>query len=159
MVEDLEELIQDATNANAHIPGSGASFYRSYLQTVLHNGNYWLSDIELLCLCACRRRSVVILKHALGAGSFIYRDSVMCEGSALAFTKFSVQPGRNVVRTHFDKVLRLSSGNANSVESSLEKKPDPAPPSFSTAFLNPGNRKRAPSQSSEEERPEIRRKT
>ena len=40
LVEDLEELILDATNADAHIQGSGASFYKFYLQTVLRNGNY-----------------------------------------------------------------------------------------------------------------------
>ena len=29
LIEELEELMQDATNADAHIQGSGASFYRA----------------------------------------------------------------------------------------------------------------------------------
>ena len=41
---------RDATHNDAHIHGSGASFYKSYLQSVVDNANYWLSDIELLCL-------------------------------------------------------------------------------------------------------------
>ena len=48
LVDALEELMQDATHADANIQGSGASFYKSYLQSVVHNSDYWLSDIELL---------------------------------------------------------------------------------------------------------------
>ena len=70
LIDEVVELSQDATNADAHIQGSGASVYKSYLQCAVGNANCWLSDIELLCLCACRRQSVVILKHVVGTGCF-----------------------------------------------------------------------------------------
>ena len=54
LIEELVELMQNDTNADSHVQGSSASFYKSCLQSVVHNANYWLSDIEPLCLCACR---------------------------------------------------------------------------------------------------------
>ena len=71
-LQDLGQVAQgyDFNEADAHIIGSGAMFYRAYMQTVVRNDNYWLSDIELLCLCACRRQSVVILKHMFGGSKF-----------------------------------------------------------------------------------------
>ena len=157
VVYDLDEVIRDAPHSDVHIQGSAALFYKCYLHTVLHNNNYWLSDIELLCLCACRRQSLVILKHEHCASSFFYHDSIEFEGSAPVFIKFSVQPGKNVVRTSFEKVKQGSYGNASSSQSSVEKKkpdaalqnpgaprkrthageskPDPAPPGFCTIFF------------------------
>ena len=44
-IDELAELMQDATNADAHIQGSGESLYKSCLQSGVHNANYLLSDI------------------------------------------------------------------------------------------------------------------
>ena len=86
-LQHLGEVTQayDFNEADAHIIGSGAMFYKAYLQTVLLNDNYWLSDIELLCLCACRRQSVVILKHMVGAASFINHESLIFDGFCGSF--------------------------------------------------------------------------
>ena len=100
---NFEEHFKDP---DEHIRRAPHKFYSAYVQTVRDNVDYWLSDIELLCLCACRRQSVVILKHEANAGSFKYQDSVIFDGAAVAFTVFGVQPGEARIRTHFEKVKR-----------------------------------------------------
>ena len=65
LIEIVRNHEKESNQPDAHIKESGAVFYRAYLQTVLVNDFYWLSDIELLCLCACRR-----LKHVVRAASF-----------------------------------------------------------------------------------------
>ena len=117
---------------DAHIKVGARRFYSAYVQTVRDHVNYWLSDIELLCLCACRRQSVVILKHEAGSASFIYQDSVIFDGAAVAFTKFGVRPGHGNVRTHFEKVMR----------SPIVGESDAAPPGPSSQSSDPEHAKR-----------------
>ena len=63
----------------------------------------------------------------VGAASFIYHDSLIFDGSAVAFTTFSIHPGEHSVRTHFEKVVR----------SSIADESDAAPPGPSSHSSDP----------------------
>ena len=58
--------------------------YPCYVSAVVSNSDYYLSDIELLCLCRCARQNVVICKFDTVALTLTYhKHSIVNDGDMI----------------------------------------------------------------------------
>ena len=101
------ECIQAARNHPAAEDHAAIVFplvFPSYVVAMTANADYYLSDLELLCLCRCCKQNVVICLHDIENSTLSYHKHAIVNDGAIVFTSIQVQPGQARVRSHFERL-------------------------------------------------------
>ena len=97
------------------VPPFMDDLYPSYLDSMTkqtrRGGSYFLSPLELLLVCQCARKNVVIVKHDVLAGTLEYDRHVLpVPNMPLIFTSIRMRPELGPqARTHFERLECLPS--------------------------------------------------
>ena len=91
------------------VPDFVEDLYPSYLATLTcHRTNYYLSPLELVLVCQCARKNVVIARRDVETGSLEYDRHVMpAPAASIMFTSIQMRAGESRVRSHFERLQLL----------------------------------------------------